>query len=1378
MSPSDEDLYKLLSEFDADGSSWPMFKYKFELFLEAKSLLHIVKFEEDTEANAGTSELARARAVKRVTDSAKVKSYLVNKLPDSSVNLIRDKETAFKMFEALTNQYESNTMASSVSRLDRLLDSLYKEGSDISSHIGNISALITQIREAGGLDMDKLHVVVLLRSMPKTSDWSTTVTALKMMDEGTLTKEKVARVLTERARDLKESKKKVNGSSGGEKLAFVGGSKYCPNCKKLGHTKQDCFSPGGGKEGQWPPHLKHRRKDNDSRAKSISGSSHFTFTNAKKENYDQNGYYLDSGATKHYVRDRNDLHDYEVIQDTCTVGSGDDVEVIGRGTLIMEMRLPDGKTNTVTFKEVNHAPEMIANLISSSRLDKGDTSLVQKNGQTTVFSNEQTVFQAVKTQIGLYKINGIVKRSNESGAALISTSKTSLWHRRMGHLGFDNLKRLANEDLVHGEIKLDGKEEMVCETCAMGKQTRRTFETSINPHSKYPLDLVHIDIVVLNIRSRLNEKYALALTDDMSSAKFVFPLEKKSDAVVKLKEWLPWAQRMTDRKLKCIRSDNAQEFIQGNMQKFLSSIAVEQQVTQAYEHEQNGKIERAIRTLLEKARCMLLESGLPKAYWRDAITAAAFVANRSPVKGLKMTPIELFTGIKPTITKIRVFGTTCWARRPTEFIGGRNKLNSRSIKAKLLGYTQGGHSYLLIDQEGRIFESTNVKNFDEFYVGKPAENAIARKVTSRQCNWDVDLTSDSEEEEINTVGSEGTDTVVRGGEDSESGEDEAPTTPTSALPTEPPPRRSTRVRYKPVDYWDSAAVKTPSRRNYREPSESPVNLVLLTAREALKSDEAEMWKKAMQREFNTLQKFGTWKLQELPPGRKAIGCKWHLVKKKDFRKPEEEYKARLVALGNHQQEGIDYFHTFAAVARLPTIRLILLLAVEHDMQLDQLDIIAAYLNGYMGPEDEIYVLQPPGFEDGTRRVCKLIRGLYGTKQAGRIWNIDLNKTLLTLGFTRTKADNCLYIKGSMQNLQDCIIIVVYVDDIILCYHEKNRNTAKSITDDLGKKYQIKILGDIRRYLGSLVVRNRLENSLTISQSDYVNEILERFGMEDAKGKQTPMEVGCDLRKRQETEAKTNKPYRELMGALMYLAICTRPDISQALGVLSRHLENPTDAHWNAGIRVLRYVVATKEFGIKYTKSERLKLVGYSDADWAGDKEDGKSTSGYLIMLGGNLITWKSKKQKVTSTSTAMSEIEAMYYGITELIWIQMALTDLGVQLDGKSAWYSDSQSAINAVKSERNVERTRHILTKICFIRDQVEQGMELLFVPTKEMKADILTKPLTHAEFSRQRDELGIREQETLLQVGNSVRRSVGKESDSGTQLASTGVTGGKGAE
>ena len=421
-----------------------------------------------------------------------------------------------------------------------------------------------------------------------------------------------------------------------------------------------------------------------------------------------------------------------------------------------------------------------------------------------------------------------------------------------------------------------------------------------------------------------------------------------------------------------------------------------------------------------------------------------------------------------------------------------------------------------------------------------------------------------------------------------------------------------------------------------------------------------------------------WDLVELPEGVKPIGCKWIFKTKRDSKGNVERYKARLVAKGYSQREGIDYKETFSPVSSKDSFRIIMALVAHFDLELHQMDVKTAFLNGDI--DKTIYMTQPENFEIGDSKsmVCKLKKSIYGVKQASRLWNRKFHQTIVSFGFESNVVEKCIYHKFSGSKF---IILVLYVDDILLAcndiglLHETKRF--------LSNHFEMKDLGDASFVLGIQIHRDRSRGILGLSQKSYIEKVLAKFGMKDCAQISTHVAKGEKFSLKQspkndlERKEMQNIPYASAIGSLMYAQVCTRPDLAFIVGMLSRYLSKPGMDHWIAVKRVMRYLQGTKDYMLVYQRSENLEVIGYSDSDLGGCIDTRKSTSGYVFMLAGGAISWKSAKQSLIAQSTMEAEFIACYKATNHAIWLRNFVTGLRV-VDGIERplkVYCDNRSA-------------------------------------------------------------------------------------------------------
>ena len=435
---------------------------------------------------------------------------------------------------------------------------------------------------------------------------------------------------------------------------------------------------------------------------------------------------------------------------------------------------------------------------------------------------------------------------------------------------------------------------------------------------------------------------------------------------------------------------------------------------------------------------------------------------------------------------------------------------------------------------------------------------------------------------------------------------------------EPIVRRSTR-RTRPPDYYGVWA-------NSADSSAEPQSV-----KDAISSSE-KMWEEAMQGEIESLHRNEVWNLVAPPKDRKIINCKWVFKRKRGENGTVECYKARLVACGYTQKPGLDYEETFSPVVRFESVRSVLALAAHFKMKLHQMDVKTTFLNGELS--EEVYMSQPEGFKVKGKEnyVCQLKRSIYGLKQSPRCWNTTLDIQLQSMGFTQTKGDPCLYVSTD----RDPVIIAVYIDDILIAAvtDEKISEVKSAITE----RFDVKDMRELSYFLGIKVVQDCKANSIWIGQPNYIESLISSFDMSNAKSCNTPINVSEKLSKATKESIRADpEKYQSAVRKLLYLSTTTRPDIAFAVSSVAKYTSDPTDQHWKAVKHILRYLTGTVHYELMFSKKETAEVEGYSDADWAGDIDDRKSTSGYLFKLSGASISWRSRKQSCVALSTAEAE---------------------------------------------------------------------------------------------------------------------------------------------
>jgi hypothetical protein len=514
--------------------------------------------------------------------------------------------------------------------------------------------------------------------------------------------------------------------------------------------------------------------------------------------------------------------------------------------------------------------------------------------------------------------------------------------------------------------------------------------------------------------------------------------------------------------------------------------------------------------------------------------------------------------------------------------------------------------------------------------------------------------------------------------------------------------------------------------------------------EAIQSPEKELWKQAMVEELTSIFAHEVFEFAVLPPGRKAIGPRWVFDLRRDEKGNIVRYKARLTGQGFRQREGIDYSETFAPTVRLDTVRIVLALACYYDLELRQLDIKTAFLHGIL-PEDEVvYMRVPQGVEaPAPGMVCKLKKTLYGLKQASRAWNEALDPVLLGAGLAKSLVDPCLYYHVA-DGGRSLTLVSVHVDDIVMA--SNNCEFVEGVIVTLRSHFTVNDLGECKFVLGLKISRVRSQRELRVTQGRYINDIVNRFRMQDSYPQSTPADVKTKLSRafcpktEEERSAMAKIPYRQLIGCLMYAATTIRYDIAVETHILSRAVADPGKAHWEAGKRVVRYLKTMPERGLHYRaqykrtqsgppsvgKGPRPSLIAFADSDFATDPDTRRSVSGWAIFLGGMLVAWHAKQQEQTATSTPEAEWYAACSAAQQVLWTQSLLTELNQEAEEPVKIYEDNNSCIQFGRNPIHSSRMKHIDVKYFFLRELIQKKkVELLPVRSEFNVADFFTKVL-----------------------------------------------------
>ncbi|KAJ9558487.1 hypothetical protein OSB04_013101 [Centaurea solstitialis] len=1094
----------------------------------------------------------------------------------------------------------------------------------------------------------------------------------------------------------------------------------------------------------------------------------FHYVNEKDRN--ENLWHVDSGCSRHMTGNMSYLEDFLRFNGGY-VAFGDNPKggkISGKG------KVTRGK---LTLEEVYFVDQLRYNLLSVSQVCDKKYYILFSETECIILSSKFKVDESLillrtprRDNVYCLDLNGMPSEVVNCLFSKASVTESSLWHRRMGHMNMKTMNALVKNNLVRGlpqkEFTLDDN----CVACLKGKQHKASHKSKTINTVSASLQLLHMDLFgPTNVMSIGKKSYCLVIIDDYSRFTWVFFLRTKDETSGLIKPFVKRVENQVNLRVKVIRSDNGTEFKNADLNSFCEEKGIERQFSAPRTPQQNGVAERRNRTLIEAARTMLADSKLPITFWAEAVNTACYVQNRVlVVKSKGKTPYELLKNKKPFIGFFVPFGCPCTILNTKTHLG---KFDSKSEDGFFVGYSTQSKAVRVFNTVSRCIEESDNVRFNENTPNVPGIGPdwlfdIDSLTNSLNMSTAVHTgpTSEADEQnkpfvlfppvQISQIDEEERHETETETQDSQSDEEVQNEVPQSDVHLEPESGNSEEMEHPTTSSMHESEaddsnlgvglteeslhltrtqknhppslvigdMETPmlTRKKSKANITSPVGMIscFLSQTEPKKAYDAmkdTSWIEAMQEELLQFVLQHVWDLVDLPWGHRVIGTKWIFRNKTDERGIVIKNKARLVAQGYTQEEGIDYDDVFAPVARIEAIRLFLAFASYKGFKVYQMDVKSAFLYGTI--EEEVYVSQPPGFEDPDYpdRVYKLRKALYGLHQAPRAWYDTLSTYLLENEFERGVIDKTLFIRRTKN---DVLLVQIYVDDII--FGSTDDKMCKDFEDLMHKRFKMSSMGELTFFLG-LQVKQKTDG-IFLNQSKYVASMLQKFGMADAKPASTPMETHKQLTADAEGEEVDVHHYRSMIGSLMYLT-ASRPDIMFAVCVCARYQVRPKEIHLQAVKRIFRYLKGQPRLGLWYPKDSSFDLVAYTDSDYGGANLDRKSTSGGCQFLGSRLVSWQCKKQTTVSQSTTEAEYIAASSCCSQVLWIQNQMIDYGLTFL-QTPIYIDNNSAISIVNNPVKHSKTKHIEIRFHFIRDCNEKKLiQVLKVHTDNQFADLFTK-------------------------------------------------------
>uniref|UniRef100_A0AAV1UMW7 Uncharacterized protein n=1 Tax=Peronospora matthiolae TaxID=2874970 RepID=A0AAV1UMW7_9STRA len=1026
---------------------------------------------------------------------------------------------------------------------------------------------------------------------------------------------------------------------------------------------------------------------------------------------DRGDWILDSGASRHLVNDESLLIDSTACVYEIAMADGESLRLTRVGSVRLEV-LARGLKVTVTLTKVYLAPRLAKNIVSYGKLERKGFALVYDGNKRALArrSDGTVVFDVAIDSNVLYVKTTATRERHRAGDAIVAAlearamdgdaddmHEASLlhWHQRLGHLAFDTIERMARDP--SSGIRLTSNKRMACVSCLEGKQTSNT-QSQQDSGTNSPIDRIN-GVICSDLKGpmtpqdRLGNRYMVNFIDHKSNYCRVLLARTKDAAAKQFEAFLVHFEKLFGFKVHVLRTDGEGEY--ANVDLFCKRTGVARQVSEARNQASNGKSERMHRT-------------------GDAVQYAVHILNRSPTRAnaKRASPIEVLTGKSPDLRSIVVFGSSCSVYRDPR----KSSLQRRSQTGIIVGVSEETKGYkVLLQRENKVVVTQHVKNISTLSDAQNAQLQRALEVGDRADGEAVVATRDDN---------------IRAQDDRGAHEKSKKPWSRQAHGT-----RSASKRKQAV-----------ARQEERSASDKVVNAAFerdpCNYGEAMRSSKRAEWQTAMQEETAALESNDVWRVTKRSPGVNALHSKWVFKTRTGADGELERYKARLVACGNEKVLGVDYNLTFAAVMDISTAKVVLALAATWGVPAKHGDIPNAYVRAEKEAHLDICLQVPRGMtvSESTLRnvgamhpgevVLELRRSLYGLKQAGRLWSQLLHARLSDAGYVRCVSDMCLYHKRDGEEL---VVVGVYVDDLLAT--GTSVAAVESFFASLAS-LSIKDLGHVHKFLGMRVELGS-DGAYRIDQEEAIKELLRAHGMCDANPTKTPIGgdcyevVGDDAALLGTTSTgggATINAFQSLVGSLLWVARCSRPDIAFAVHKATRQTHAPRVLDWKLAKRVARYLKGTAmlklEMAPERTSRDALRLEAYSDADFAADKADRKSLTGGVVLLNGMAVSWTAKKQGGVSLSTTEAEFVAASEVARELICLHQMLGEVGMAPVVPMLMHVDNQAAICQIEGEASSIKAKHIDVRNKYLRDLARRGIiTAQHVRSELMIADLMTK-------------------------------------------------------
>ena len=1324
-----------------DGTEYSSWKFR---------LITLLEYKECNE-QAMRQMTATDKETEWKKNDLKARNIIISTVSNKQLEYLTQCKTAFEMLNKFDSMYLTQSTALQIICRVKMEEIKLANYSSVEEFFVEFEKTVNDFKTAGGTINEAEKMRYLIRALPL--EYSYIGDFIDIVPEEQRTVDYVKTKIKEKDMAKTNVQNKSRAST-----FFTKTQGKCYSCGQQGHYQKDCpraqQSNGRGRD-QYRGNVRGNSKGRFHRGRGRGRGQHskssseqgnglsetwsaqvcntqvneynHDFSSTSSENLKiEINWLLDSGCTDHIVKSDNFFDKYVNLK------------------VPIDVKLPDGKNSKATklgnikivvknyygqkqieLKNVYYVEGFKQNLLSVSKITESCT-IVSRNNSAKIYNNSRELVAVANKIDNLYYIKSFVLNMKNKNMKVNSVKLTDKekWHRTLGHVNFQYLNKLVNSKLVEGLPDKLENVDMKCANCIESKMANVPFENN-RSKTKEILELIHTDLNGPHSTTGYGgEKYFLTFIDDYSKCTRIFCIKNKSETANCFKEFVNLVENKFNKKIKKLRCDNGKEYLNKEIYDFIRDKGIELSPCPPYVHELNGVAERYNRSAMDTGRCLLREANIHRRYWPEIMKTVAYLKNRTIANTQEnKTPFEIFFGKKPNVEHMKIYGSRVFVRVPENL--RNSKWDNKAELGVLVGYTETGYRVLV---NNRVINARHVQVVEDNVKlicleklddEKDRANNNNDYGNDSENNYEkLESESDSEQNEINVIPNiNPTSTQTFGESRSSQTNRNMPYNENNNDNSQlKDPRRSTRKK-SPVNRYGNPVTHF-IYVNYIDAN------VPNTFEEALNSSEHKQWNIAMDKEINSLKKNNTWQIVERPKNKKVIDVKW--VYK---RKNNNVYKARLVVRGFQQTEYIE--NVYSPVGKMQTLKILLSYSCKNNLFIDQMDVETAFLNGNV--KSEVYINEPKGYETGDNKVCKLQKALYGLRESPRAWYDCFNEYVEKLNFVRSNYDYCLYVNNTSK---DSIYILVFVDDLLICC--KDQIKIKEVKTDLMKRFAMKDLGKISQYIGIDIDYSDDRSKMTLSQTKYIESLAQKYNLENTKLYDTPME--SNLKLEQASEIDEQIKYRNLIGELLYISIGTRPDISYSINYLSRYQSCYDKTHFKYAMRVLKYLLKTKDLKLTYyTESESDILDCMVDSDYAGDNVDRKSTTGFIIRVYGNVIFWKTHKQSTVTKCSTFAEYTAMSEAVTEILFIRNLLCEsFNVNFDKPIKMYEDNSGAIAIAKFGNFTKNSKHIEVQYHYINENYENGIiDIIKIDSQFNLADMLTKSLDKTKFQKNRKAL-----------------------------------------